>query len=49
LGLAKRLGFLASSEFEDLVVSYSTLVRGLQAPVASLDNGSEARSPRPEA
>jgi len=53
-GLVKRLGFLASSESEKLVVSCSTLIRGLQALVASLDNraGSsmlEARGPRPEA
>jgi len=37
LGLAKRLGFLASSESEKLVASYSTLIRGPQAVVASLD------------
>jgi len=37
LGLARRLGFLASSKSERLVASYSTLNRGLQALVASLD------------
>ena len=37
LGLATRLGFLADSESEKLVASYSTLIRGLQALVASLD------------
>ena len=38
LGLANRLGFLADSESEKLVARYSTLIRGLQALVASLDN-----------
>jgi len=47
LGLAKRLDFLASSESEKLVASNSTLIRGLPAMVASLDE--RARSPRPEA
>jgi len=47
LGLTKRLGFLASSEYERLVDSYSTLIRGLRALVAPLDT--RVRSPRPEA
>jgi len=33
----ERLGFLASSESEKLVARYSTLIRGLQALVASPD------------
>ena len=37
LGLANRLGFLTDSGSEKLVVSYSTLIRGLQALVTSLD------------
>jgi len=37
LGLAERLGFLASSESEKLVSRHSSLIRGLQALVTSLD------------
>ncbi len=37
LGLAKRLVFLADSESGKLVASYTALIRGLQALVASLD------------
>jgi len=47
LGLANRLGFLGSSASEKLVASYSALIRGQLAPVASLDR--RARGPRPEA
>jgi len=38
LGLGRRLGLLASTESEKLLASYSTLIRGLQAPVVSLDH-----------
>jgi len=33
----ERLGFLASSDSEKLVAGHSTLIRGLQALVVSLD------------